>query len=373
MPIRKPRPTTASPAGASSSTAAAAWRVGLLLPFLRLRFRLVVIAALVAFAGCEKEGIQHYRAPKPILYRLLAAIVPQGDKFWFFKLSGPEDAVAEHKQEFDAFLDSLAFPADKPPTWKLPAGWRDGEADPMRVATLLLGPNDDPLELAVSRFPRDPANEKEALLANVNRWRDQMGLVHIEADRLAEIAPPRDLHGVTARVVDMVGPKPGKTRRPAGMPFAHLEPRPEAPPAAEPDRPGLRYTKPEGWKEPARKKPGRLAEFAVEGNGERAEVTVTAFPGDVGGVAANVNRWRGQVGLPEVSDADARRAVTALPVAGLDGGFVDLTGPNGRERLLAVLVPRGERTWFFKMLGPADLVGRQKAAFEAFVKSVQFE
>jgi hypothetical protein len=373
MPIRQPRPSPASSAGASSPTAAAAWRVGLL-PFLRLRFRLVAIAALVAFAGCEKEGIQHYQVPKPPQYRLLGAIVPQGDKFWFFKLTGPEDAVEEHKQEFDAFLDSLTFAnGDKPPTWKLPAGWREEAGDAMRVATLLLGPADDPLELAVSRFPRDPANESDALLANVNRWRDQMGLPRVEADRLAEIAPPRDLHGVAARVVEMVGPKPGKTRRAPGMPPAHPAPRREAPPAEEPARPGLRYTRPDGWKEPARKKSGRLAEFVVEGDGKEAEITVTAFPGDVGGVAANVNRWRNQVGLPEVSDAEARRAVSPLKVDGIEGGFVDLTGPGGGQRLLVVLLPRGGRTWFFKMMGPADLVGRQKSAFEAFVKSVRFE
>jgi hypothetical protein len=385
MPSRQSRPTTASPAGASSPTAAVTWRVGLLHPFLRLRFRLVeslrsrfrlvVIAALVAFAGCEKEGIQHYQAPKPPQYRLLGAIVPRGDSFWFFKLTGPEDAVKEHQKEFDAFLDSLTFADGKPPTWKLPAGWREGEADAMRVATLLLGPSDDPLELAVSEFPRNPANEKEALLANVDRWRKQMGLPPIEADRLAEIAPPRDLHGIAARVVEMVGPKPGKTRRAPGMPPARPAPAPrrEGPPAEEPARPGLRYTKPDGWKEPERKKSGRLAEFVVADDRGMAEVTVTSFPGDVGGVAANVNRCRDQVGLPGVSEAEARRAATPLTVGGLEGGFVDLTGPDGRQRLLVVLVPRGERTWFFKMLGPAELVSRQKSAFEAFVKSVQFE
>jgi hypothetical protein len=30
-------------------------------------------------------------------------------------------------------------------------------------------------------------------------------------------------------------------------------------------------------------------------------------------------------------------------------------------------------TWFIKMRGPADLVGRQLAAFEAFLKSVRFD
>jgi hypothetical protein len=377
MPIRNPCPTTASPAGASSPTAAVAWRVGLF-PFLRLRFRLVVVAALVAFAGCEKEGIQHYQAPKPPLYRLLGAIVPQGDLFWFFKLTGPEDPVKEHRQEFDAFVDSLTFAPDKPPTWKLPAGWREDRGDRSRFATILLGPDDQPLELTVTRLGT-PEGEGDPMLANVNRWRGQMGLVSIEADQLAQTAPARDLHGATGRVVEMVGPRPGKTRRPPGMPPVEPAHHPEVPPPGDPARSGLRYTKPDGWKEPEQKKNTRLAEFVVAGDGGTAEVAVTSFRGDVfrgdlGGVVANVNRWRTlDLGLPEVGEADALRAVSPLKVAGLEGGSVDLTGPDGRKRLLVVAVPRAGQTWFFKMLGPADLVGRQKSAFEAFVKSVQFE
>jgi len=51
-----------------------------------------------------------------------------------------------------------------------------------------------------------------------------------------------------------------------------------------------------------------------------------------------------------------------------------LTGPEsaGGSRILAVMVSRGDISWFFKMRGPADLVGREKAAFEAFIGSVRF-
>ena len=55
---------------------------------------------------------------------------------------------------------------------------------------------------------------------------------------------------------------------------------------------------------------------------------------------------------------------------------MDLTGPAQSgisQRMLGVGLPHGGATWFFKMTGPADLVGKQKAAFEAFVKSVKFD
>ena len=63
-----------------------------------------------------------------------------------------------------------------------------------------------------------------------------------------------------------------------------------------------------------------------------------------------------------------------MNVDGLSGHYADLTGPEsaGGSRILAVMVPRGDMTWFFKMRGPADLVGREKAAFEAFIGSVRF-
>jgi hypothetical protein len=63
-----------------------------------------------------------------------------------------------------------------------------------------------------------------------------------------------------------------------------------------------------------------------------------------------------------------------MNVDGEHGGYVDLTGPEsaGASRILAVMVQRDGSTWFFKMRGPADLVGRQKNSFEAFVGSVRF-
>jgi hypothetical protein len=33
----------------------------------------------------------------------------------------------------------------------------------------------------------------------------------------------------------------------------------------------------------------------------------------------------------------------------------------------------GGQSWFVKLTGPADLVGQQQSAFEAFVKSLRFE
>src|SRR4051812_22881438 len=65
----------------------------------------------------------------------------------------------------------------------------------------------------------------------------------------------------------------------------------------------LTWTAPAAWKS----KPAgamRKGSFAVTGeNGETADLSITAFPGDVGGDLANINRWRGQIQLPPITDA----------------------------------------------------------------------
>ena len=41
--------------------------------------------------------------------------------------------------------------------------------------------------------------------------------------------------------------------------------------------------------------------------------------------------------------------------------------------LPGVMLPRDDQTWFFTIKGPVELVAKEKATFEAFIKSVRFE
>jgi hypothetical protein len=78
-----------------------------------------------------------------------------------------------------------------------------------------------------------------------------------------------------------------------------------------------------------------------------------------------------------VAEQDALKALESTKVDGLPGHSLDVTGPDGpgkpTPRIRAVMVRRGEQTWFFKMMGPAGLVGDEGPAFEGFMKSVRFE
>ncbi|MGZ4963825.1 MAG: hypothetical protein ACXWC8_14810 [Limisphaerales bacterium] len=141
----------------------------------------------------------------------------------------------------------------------------------------------------------------------------------------------------------------------------------EAPaPQAEATAP-VKWTTPSGWQERA---PGNMVigSLAVPGkNGKSADVSITTFPGDVGGELANLNRWRTQLGLPPVSDPGKSETVT---VGGETGKLYELSNDNAS--IVVASIPRNGATWFFKLKGDKETVESSKPAFRDFLQSVQF-
>ena len=134
----------------------------------------------------------------------------------------------------------------------------------------------------------------------------------------------------------------------------------------------LGWTVPPTW-QPKQGSAMRKATFAVSNEAGSAELAVTAFPGDVGGEIANVIRWRGQVGLPAIGDAEATASIERLEVNGLKIGIVDVAAPPAADsvRLLGAFVPYAGATWFFKLLGPDAVVAKAKPAFVEFLKTLK--
>lgn len=131
----------------------------------------------------------------------------------------------------------------------------------------------------------------------------------------------------------------------------------------------LVWTAPESWQP---KNPGsvRKGSYAINGPEGAGDLGITAFPGDTGGLHANINRWRGQVGLPAASGAEIDRSVEHIDVNGLHIDFVEMVGPSG-IRLLGGIVPHQNETWFFKLTGPDALIARERDAFRAFLLTVK--
>lgn len=137
--------------------------------------------------------------------------------------------------------------------------------------------------------------------------------------------------------------------------------------------PGLTWSAPSHWTaKPASAM--RKGSYTIAGDGGAvADLSITAFPGDVGGDLANVNRWRGQIQLPPLAASELAAATTHLDYHGLHLTFVDLTSASttAPQRVLGAIVPWGDATWFFKLSGPAPLIAREQAAFADFLKTIR--
>lgn len=359
-----------------------------------IRLPLVCLAALACFGGCRPQArITKYTVPKPELIdptltaagegkpqQTLAAIVPVEKTGWFFKLTGPPDVVGSARSDFDAFIASLKF-AGQPepkPEWKMPPGWKEQAGAGLRFATISIPADPQPLELTVIPLPRpEEQDEQTFLLSNINRWREQLTLPPLSAEQMAEQAKKVKLGDYTATVVDFSGRSSGSGMS-ASAPFAGSVAGPAlpgpiaAPSGADTASDSLQYTKPASWQEGQRNQ-FRKAAFTVQDGQKMVEITVIDLPPS--SVLDNVNRWRGQIGLERTTQAELSQAMTRITAGGIESDYIELVGADmggRREAIFGVIAVEGNRAWFIKLKGDAELAQREKANFEAFVRSLKF-
>jgi hypothetical protein len=186
-------------------------------------------AGLALLAGCEKpERITTYTVDKPPPIdgpkqpeaaeagqpageptdRTVAAIVPLAEQGWFFKLTGPKDAVQARAEDFSKFVKSVRFSAQGKPEWSLPEGWSEQGGSQIRFATIIIpaaaGENEKPLEISVTVLPKS-GDDADYILVNVNRWRNQLKLPPIAKEQLAAESTQLDLGGTPATLVNLLG------------------------------------------------------------------------------------------------------------------------------------------------------------------------
>jgi len=136
---------------------------------------------------------------------------------------------------------------------------------------------------------------------------------------------------------------------------------------------GLAWTVPAHW--PSKGASGmRKGTITIPGEGgASAELAITAFPGDVGGDVANVNRWRGQIQLAPSPPDEVLRSIQRIEANGLKIGVVEMANSAGATptRVLGAMVPFEGSTWFFKVTGPDALVAKEKDAFLAYLRTIK--
>ena len=338
--------------------------------------------------GCGREDVHVYRVPK----------------------EEPPASAAAHGHGM-----AMAMPRI---TWKAPPGWKEQDSGGVRIVRFAV-PNSNGPSADVGVVPLSGAGIGHAQI--VNMVRNQVDLGPLTEEDLAKQAEKVSVGPVQGELFEMASTNAlldGKfkacilmatathdqtlwlfkiagpddlvaAQRPAFLDFLKsvqfvaasdaggvvsdaTGPTAEGPGTAPNSRP--QWEVPAGWQEQA---PGPmvLARFAVGDSNGKAEVTVSAFPGDTGGLLANVNRWRGQLGLPPVEEPELEKLVKPLDAPAGKATLVDMTGTDRKTgqpaRLIGAILPRGGQTWFFKMLGDAQVAEREKAAFLKFIQSTK--
>ncbi|CAN5502460.1 hypothetical protein BH23VER1_BH23VER1_30170 [soil metagenome] len=301
-------------------------------------------------------------------------------------------------------------------TWATPAQAEELPPGDVRKASYAIpGEDGSTLDLSVTAFP----GEVGGVTANVNRWRDQLGLPPVSADDMApELLPLGDgSRDIAMMVFDMAAsdtPDASATSagilpvgehtwffkltgtsaavtayRPAFVDFlgtvtlsdevAGLAEATAAPPPDRAERadplpvPPLDFTAPDSWL-PAPASSMRAASFVATGpKGETVDIAVIPIPGNLGSNLDNVNRWRQQLQLPDLDEEQL--AGHASSIEGKMGEILyveevseePLIGGLHNAAIYGAIVQGPEHIWFFKMSGDAGLAAEHRDSFKEFV------
>ncbi len=286
-----------------------------------------------------------------------------------------------------------------PIEWDHPEGWVAVAASQFRTANFRVAKE---TECYITLLPGDAGG----FLANVNRWRKQMGLGPTTAGEI-EAGPRIDLLGQSAPFIALEGNFTGMGSEaqagwamygalfgaPGGTLFVKMV-GPDAEVKAERDRfvhfcasirpvgaprRSLTWTAPETWKDEG---PRSMREVSYSiGEANEGECYISILGGGAGGVVANINRWRDQVGLDSLSPKEIGE-LPQLDVLGgkatlfeAAGAFKGMGGDEAEEghAILGVIRELDSRVLFVKMVGPAELVEGERERFVAFCTSLREE
>ncbi len=356
--------------------------------------------AAVLLAGCKKDEIAVYRVPKekPPQQPMAAA----HDHASAPEMSAHNPGIQEH------------------PVWKTPAGWTEIPPGQLSVGSFSFKNAGQEGQVSILPFPREVPE-----LQLVNVWRQSLKLPEVDGDTLKRRTEAVSVNAQQGKLYDIVGADTDAEKAVAERFFVAVlqrngvtwffklqggaevlaaeKPRfveflssiqfQEGPPdtmaAASSPAPGNEPEAPAGgpvlpaWEVPShwRSQPPTsmlLAKFSVTGGGEgKTEVTVSSFGGPAGGLLANVNRWQRQLSLAETDEASLSGLTHPLDLPAGKAILVEMSGTDAKTqkpgRIVAAILPRGNETWFYKMMGDPAAAESEKPAFLKFLQSLKYE
>ncbi len=375
---------------------------------LALKFLPATLAALIV-AGCDHDGVKVYHVDVETNGATVAATT-------MAQTPAQDPPSAAMPMTMPAGLSTPDNSGLPPLKYTLPDGWKEKPPTQMRVASFEISQNGKSVDISVVPLSGMGGGD----FANVNRWRGQVGLQPTEdgiiqqsAEKVTVAGQPADLYDIggaatggnaAQRIIAVIlhrddvvwffkmdgDSELAEQQKPAfvsmlkslqfgsssGSATTDMNQLPPSHPPIGDTSGGVvakpKWTVPEGWQEgPAAQ--FLVAKYVITGtNDATADVNISALANDGGGVGPNIDRWRGQVGLPPADDT----VTSQLDETDNKAQVVDFSGTDAKTgkptRLIGVIVPRGAQTWFYKLMGDPDLVAQQRDAFKQFIRSAQY-
>ena len=113
----------------------------------------------------------------------------------------------------------------------------------------------------------------------------------------------------------------------------------------------------------------RLATYQMQGPAGPVEVAISKFPGDVGGMLANVNRWRGQVGLAPAVETDLEGMIERFENPGFNGSLLHIQGAEQHIVVASIFETGTNHTWTVRISGSPEVAEAVKADVFAFART----
>jgi hypothetical protein len=373
-------------------------------------------AALMLFvtAGCGRDNVKVYQ-------------VANGDSATTPPATAPAALPTTMPATMPAGMAAPDNSSQPKLKYTLPDGWKEKALTQMRVASFEVSESGKTADVSVIPLGGMAGGD----LANVNRWRGQVGQPPLADDDLQKLAEKIAVAGQPADLYDVAGTAPGngdaerilgvilhnddtawffkmtgdatlvENQKPAFIAFLKSVEFNKLPPPSTLDlsqlppshpaipgmtaggqaQPNVDAASKPTWSVPAGWTEGELSQFLVakyiiQGTGDAvAVVNVSQLDGDGGGLLPNINRWRGQLGQPPLTEGDLA-ALPTLDVSGVKAAVADITGTDPRSgksaRLVGVVLPLGGQTWFYKLMGDPGVVAQQKDALTQFVHSAKY-
>ncbi|TVQ60583.1 MAG: hypothetical protein EA378_10865 [Phycisphaerales bacterium] len=146
-------------------------------------------------------------------------------------------------------------------------------------------------------------------------------------------------------------------------------PQADAGPVSELDDSSSIWTVPSNWRERSDNPPMRHATLIVPDQDGEIEVAISRFPGDVGGELANINRWRGQMGLDALEEDELEEHVDRFEHPGFEGFVLRIEGEDEHMLTASIYEENADRTWYVRASASPDAAERIEESVFAFARS----